>query len=251
MLHSTLAFSLAFAAAAAASPINVSLSGNFGPSLNEPTLFDNQNYWITFTIPEPHSPTSRYITGDGQAVAGYGVRRDMPGVVSVPGIGLSVTDAVVVEYVNQAPEGQRMNMSVTVPLPVSNVLCMTRFQTANGEPLWNGLAGSLGLPEIYPLDAVQGTARFFLYSYQAEPGGFSYPMGVYEMAATMTASAAVPEPSVILLAAAGLLVFSLRSRLSRRFSNKERRAAPVFTITSQHSDARIRRNGVYAAMNWT
>jgi hypothetical protein len=214
MPHSTLAVALAFAAAAAASPINVSLSGNFGPSLNQPTLFDNQNYLITFTIPDPHSPTTGSDTSDGLVAVRYGTpgQNDMLAELSVPGIGLSVTGQVVVEYLNQAHQGLWMNMWVVAPLPVGSYFQMMPFQTSNGAPLWNGMAWSHGLPEIYPLDAAPGRAHFYL---EQTTSDFTFPIAAYEMVATMTASTAVPEPSVIFLMATGLLVISRGSRRNR------------------------------------
>ena len=140
--------------------------------------------------------------------------------VSVPGIGLSVTSPVEVQYNNQAPLGLWLNIAVFRPLPVGDFLIMTPFQTLSGAPLWNGLAGARGTPEITLLTNEPGSARWFLEQN-------IIPVAVYGSGtAAITAAPAVPEPPTTALAAGSLFALACwRLRIGRttRRDNSETR----------------------------
>jgi hypothetical protein len=204
MLRFVLVF--VFVGAAAATPINVMLFGNFGMPSSGSSPFDNQNYLITYTIPDPRAPT-RYFDapgGIGQIDAIY----DVPGTLTVPGLGLTVVAPVEVGYENQAPLGLWLNIGVFQPLPVGDFLILTPFQTAGPVPLWNGLSGARGAPEINRMDAQLGSARFFLE--QNTPNQGPIPIAVYEGPAFMTAAAPIPEPAGFVLLVPALALLAVR-----------------------------------------
>jgi len=194
-----------------ADPIQVTLSGNFGAPSGTSTVFDNQNYSVTYTIADPHSPTSFFDApgGVGQIEAIY----DLQAVLSVPGIGFSVASPVEVEYFNQAPLGLWLNIGVFRPLPVGDFLIMTPFQTLSGAPLWNGLAGARGTPEIYPLTGEAGSARWFLEQN-------TLPLAVYASGTSAITAAPVPEPSAAALLAGSLFVLAYMRRRSGRTTRR-------------------------------
>ncbi|MEO8132199.1 MAG: hypothetical protein ABI822_34200, partial [Bryobacteraceae bacterium] len=144
------------AATAVASPIAVTLSGNFGAPDFGTSIFDNQNYSINFLILDPASPSSA-ICCAGQIEADYSVLAHF----EVPGIGFSLNTPVQASYVNQLPLGKWLNIFSFTGLPVGDVMVLTPLQINSGE-LWNGLAGPFGTPVINPLNSAAGTARFFL-----------------------------------------------------------------------------------------
>lgn len=185
-----------------ADSITVTLSGNFGASSGTLTVFDQQNYSVTYTIPDPHSPTRFFDApgGIGQISAIY----DVLGRLSVPGIGFSIVSPVEAVYNNQAPLGLWLNLGVFRPLPMGDFLVMTPFQTLGAAPLWNGLAGARGTPDITLLNGEPGSARWFLEQNSALG---PIPIAVYESRAAITAASttAVPEPRSIALAAVGLI----------------------------------------------
>jgi hypothetical protein len=202
MLRSS--FVLAAVCTLAAAPIDVTISGNFGRPSSGSSLFDQQNYFITYTIPDPHSPTRFFDApgGTGQIEAIY----DVLGTLAVPDLALTVISPVEVGYENQAPLGLWLNIGVFSPLPVGDFLLLTPFQTVVGAPLWNGLTGARGVPEINVLNAQPGTARFFLE--QNTPNQGPIPLAVYEGPATISA-VSIPEPTGLALMLVGLAVFAL------------------------------------------
>jgi hypothetical protein len=210
MLRPLIALTFGLLPAALASPITVTLSGNFGASSGDATLFDHQNYSVMFTIPDPSSPTRFFDApgGIGQISAIY----DVPAILSVPGIGFSVVSPVEVVYNNQAPLGLWLNVGVFRPLPVGDFLVLTPFQTISGAPLWNGLAGARGTPEITLLTAEAGSARWFLEQNTSDRGAI--PIAVYDHGPiAITAAPTIPEASTIALTSGGLLaMLGLRRR---------------------------------------
>src|SRR5438045_6532479 len=113
-------------------PISVTLSGNFGVPQSGSSLFDNQNYSLNFLIPDPSSPSATTCCL-AQISATYNVNAQF----AVPGLGLSVANAVQVQYNNQLPLGKWLNTFSFTGLPVGDFLVLTPFQINSGE-LWNG-----------------------------------------------------------------------------------------------------------------
>jgi hypothetical protein len=202
MLRSLWLFAfLALSSRAVASPVAVTLFGNLGAPAGSSTLFDNQNYQISFTIPDPHAPTTVFepIGGVGQTSAAYRV----PARLSVPGIGLELMNPVDVIYNSQEPVGNWMNIMTFTGLPVGDFMVVTPVRTLSGVLLWNALAGSLGTPEITLLNAEPAYARFFLE--QNTPNIGPVPIAVYENGASAITAMEIPEPATVLLVGAGLL----------------------------------------------
>ena len=106
-----------------AEPIAVTLSGNFGAPDAGSSVFDFQNYVVSFQIPDAASP-SQTTCCLGQISATYDVTANL----SVPGIGLSVNDPVQVQYNNQLPLGKWLNVLGFTGLPVGDQLLLTPFQ---------------------------------------------------------------------------------------------------------------------------
>lgn len=212
--HVALAFLLA-TTVLCAGPINVSIAGNFGPPSTGSSVFDNQNYFITFMIADPHSPDMAFDApgGIGQVSATYHV----PVLLAVPGLGFSVMNPMDVSYIKQAPLGIWMNIFTFTGLPVGDFMVVTPLQTISGVPLWNGLAGSLGQPEINFLNAEPSSTRFFLE--QNVPNMGALPIAVYDngrSSITVIAVDSVPEPSTISVAPAAVLAFVLLRRVRTR-----------------------------------
>jgi hypothetical protein len=191
------------AAPAFAGSIAVTLSGNFGTPSSGSSVFDNQNYSINFLIPDPSLPSS--ITCClAQISATYNVNA----LLAVPGLGLAISDPVQVQYNNQLPLGQWINIAIFTGLPVGDFMLLTPFQINSGA-LWNGLADGLGTPVINALNAAPGSGIWHLE--QNTPNMGPIPIAVYSNGPmTLTAAAAappaqVPEPAPVWLLAAALL----------------------------------------------
>ena len=200
----TLLLVVSTVAPAFAGSVSVTLSGNFGAPLpGGSSVFDNQNYLVSFLIPDPASPTTTTCCL-AQISATYNVNAHM----SVPGIGLSLDNLVQVTYNSQLPLGKWLNIFTFTGLPVGDFMVMTPFQINSGE-LWNGLAGASGTPVLTPLDNAPGAGRWFLEQNTSNMGPI--PMAIYEGAATITA-AEVPEPAQAWLLAASLLALALSRR---------------------------------------
>jgi hypothetical protein len=177
-----------------ASSIGVTISGNFGPSSAGSSVLDNRSYFINFTIPDPHSPTMIVDAPGAQVSATYHVSASL----DIPGLGVAVTKALDVSYVKQAPLGIWMNIFTFTGLPVGDFMVLTPLQTISGIPLWNGLAGSLGQPEISLLNGEPASARFFVE--QNTPNMGPIPIAIYDHGtATITSLSAgsVPESSTL------------------------------------------------------
>ena len=201
---------------AAAGPITVVISGNFGAPTGGSTILDNQNYSIFYTVPDPHSPTSTVAIPNTEVRVQY----DVPTTLSIPGLNFSVTETVGAWYESQQPMGLWLNLMTFTGLPVGDFMVMTPLQTLDGTPLWNGLAGSLGDPELTEFSNVPVSARFFVEQNTTTDGPL--PLAFYESGpATMAQIPAVPEPSGLeecaaLFVAAGFVRGAWVSRRRRR-----------------------------------
>jgi hypothetical protein len=190
------------AAPAFASPIAVTLSGNFGAPQGGSSVFDNQNYSINFLIPDPSSPSATTC-----CLAQISATYDVNAHLGVPGIGLALDDAVQVQYNSQLPLGKWLNIFSFTGLPVGDFMVLTPFQINSGE-LWNGLAGALGTPAITPLHGATGTGTWHLEQNTQNRGAI--PIAVYPNGRmTITAAPQVPEPTPAWLLAAGLLAWAV------------------------------------------
>jgi hypothetical protein len=131
--------------------------------------------------------------------------------LAVPGIGLSLDDAVQAQYISQSPLGKWLNIFSFTGLPVGDLMVLTPFQINSGD-LWNGLAGALGTPGITLLNDTPGTARFFL---EQSTGMGLIPIAVYPNGVVTITAAEVPEPAPVWLLAVALLALALISRKKR------------------------------------
>ncbi len=201
------------AAPALAGPVAVTLSGNFGAPMGGSSVFDNQNYTLSFLIPDQQSPSATTC-----CLAQISATYDVMAHLAVPGIGLSLDNAVQAQYNSQLPLGKWLNVTTFTGLPVGDFMVLIPFQLNSGE-LWNGLAGALGTPVINPLNAAPGTGTWHLE--QNTPTGpipiASYPNGAMTMTAVDVT--AVPEPTLFVPLAAALLALALsRHKSSPRCS---------------------------------
>lgn len=193
---------------AAASPVTVVISGNFGPPAGGTTLLDNQDYSITYTIPDPHSPANSLGISNTWASAEYQV----PTALSIPSLSFSVVTTVGAGYYNQQPLGLWLNLMTFTPVPQGDFMVMTPLQTLGGQPLWNGLAGALGDPELTALSNVPASARFFVE--QNTPNQGPIPLAVYENGiAFISQTSAIPEPATFAAVAAALFALVMLRRL--------------------------------------
>ena len=192
------------AAPALASPISVTLTGNFGAPSSGSSVFDNQNYTISFVIPDPSSP-SAVTCCLAQISAGYNVTA----LFAAPGIGLSLDNSIQAQYYSQLPLGQWLNLGNFTGLPVGDFMLLTPFQINTGQ-LWNGLAGALGTPSINLLNAAPGTGTWHLE--QNSTGG-PIPIAVYQNGTATLTAQAVPEPALVWMLGGALLgIWVLRRR---------------------------------------
>ncbi len=206
-------FSFLFVALAAApafaGPIAVTLSGNFGAPQGGSSVFDNQSYSVNFLVPDPSSPSATTCCF-AQISATYNVNAHL----GAPGIGLSLDNAVQVQYNSQLPLGKWLNIFSFTGLPVGDFMVLTPFQINSGE-LWNGLAGALGTPVITPLNGAPGTGVWHLE--QNTPNMGPIPIAVYPNGAMTITAVAVPEPAPAWLLAAALVALALSGRAQPGF----------------------------------
>ena len=95
-------------------------------------FFDDQDYTLNFVIPDAAAPSSTFCCVEISAT--YFVDATL----LVPGIGLSTTEAVDVQYNNEAPLGEWLNVGNIGGLPEGAFILLTPFQIDSGH-LWNGL----------------------------------------------------------------------------------------------------------------
>lgn len=200
-----------FATVVSAAPVTVLITGNFGPGSGGSTVLDNQNYSILFPIPDPHSPSASFSMG-AAANATYQV----PVMLNIPGLGISISNFISADYRNDPSTlptlGMWLNLTTFTGLPVGDFMVMTPLTTAAG-PLWNGLAGTLGTPEILPLNQAPAHARFFVE--KNTPGQGPIPLAVYDAGtAFITQTSPAPEPGTIGLIVTGLLALAGATRRS-------------------------------------
>ena len=193
----TLAFCGLAVAPALADPVTVTISGNFGPGGS--SVFDNQDYTLNYLIPDSAMPSVTTCC-DFQISATYDVNAQL----AVPGIGLTLDNAVQVVYNNRLPLGQWMFIIGFEGLPQGDLMLWPIVQINSGD-LWNGLAGPLGTPVINPLNNAPGTALWALE--QFSPMG-DLPIAGYDGAVNITATS-VPEPAGGWLLEITLLAFAL------------------------------------------
>ena len=187
-----------------ATPITIVIAGNFGSSSNGSTVLDGQNYSISYTVPDPQSPTNSASFGSA-ANATY----QIPVQLSIPGLNFSVINSVGAEYHNDPSTlpslGMWLNLFTFTGLPVGDFMVMTPLTTTSVAPLWNGLAGALGTPDLLPLSNAPAHARFFIEQNTSNQGPI--PIAVYENGtAFISQTQAVPEPTSLRLMCAGLLL---------------------------------------------
>jgi hypothetical protein len=173
-------------APAFADSVNVTLSGNFGSG--GLSVLDNQNYTITFSIADPASPSRTYCCA-GTIIIVYD---DTNAQLSVPGIGLSLNEAVGIVY-NTSPgnPGNWMNVIGFTGLPQGDLLLWSGVQLDNGN-LWNGLADPLGTPVINLFNDAPGTGLWALEQYNPTTGDIPIDSGLGAIDITVTS---VPEPA--------------------------------------------------------
>jgi hypothetical protein len=194
-------------APAFAGPIAVTLSGNFGAPQGGSSVFDNQNYSVSFLIPDQSLPSATTC-----CVAQISATYDVNARLGVPGIGVALDAAVQVTYNSQLPLGKWLNIFTFTGLPVGDFMVLTPFQVNSGE-LWNGLAGTLGTPEITLLNGAPGTGIWHLE--QNTPNMGPIPIAGYANGAMTITASEVPEPAPVWLLAAALpaLVLFAQRRL--------------------------------------
>ncbi len=190
--------------------IIVRIDGNFGPPLGTPTVFDNQDYSVQFTIADPASTWSSSV-GPGSARVDY----TTSAVMSVPGIGGSFFLGVpnTVEYIQSG--GSWMNIFQFYGLPAGDFMLVTPLQTLSGLPLWNGLAPPLGTPEINEFNHEPVFALWRLQQIPV-PGLPSIPLASYDAGIATITVQNVPEPSAMALLGGLCVVLVMRFRPSDR-----------------------------------
>ena len=194
-------FLLALAAAPAfAGPIAVTLSGNFGAPQGGSSVFDNQDFSISFLIADDSSPSATTC-----CVAQISATYDVIAHLLVPGIGLSLDNPIQAQYNSQLPLGKWLNLFSFTGLPVGDFMVLTPFQINSGE-LWNGLAGPLGTPAITPLSRAPGTGVWHLE--QNTPNMGPIPIAVYANGPMSISAAEIPEPQPVPLILGACLVLA-------------------------------------------
>jgi hypothetical protein len=188
------------AAPALADSVAVTITGNFGAPTDGSSVFDNQNYSVSFLIPDTASPTSTFCCMF-EIAATYNVNATL----AVPGLGLSIDDIVQAQYVDEAPIGQWLNIGNFGDLPVGSFFILTPFQIDSGE-LWNGLDGALGTPVIDPLDDTPGSG-FWRLEQNTSMGPI--PIAEYENSVATISVAEVPEPAQVWQLGAAFLALGL------------------------------------------
>ena len=203
----------------AAAPVTVVINGNFGPPTGGTTLLDNLDYTITYTVPDPHTPDSSF--GNPDPAFGANALYNVSAILSIPALKFSIVNAIQADYRSQQPLGLWLNLTTFTGLPVGDFMVMTPLQTRNGQPLWNGLAGPLGNPELGVLTAAPASARFFVE--QNIPGDGALPLAVYDNgSASISQTTSIPEPATsipLLVSSLGLGTGILRRRAATRISS--------------------------------
>lgn len=198
----TLVLALAITSTVCAGPIVFSMSGTFGQANGTPTVLDNQDYFINFVIPDPHSPARVFDNPIAQIGATYPVIAQL----AIPGLNFVTQNLIEAGYNSQQPLGLWLNLSTFTGLPVGDFMVATPVQVF-GTPLWNGVAGALGTPELNVFTNAPAHARFFIE--QNTPNQGAIPIAVYESAAVISQLAPgggqVPEPGSMATVGAALL----------------------------------------------
>jgi hypothetical protein len=203
MIGALLFSSMVVAAAPVTAPVTVAINGNFGPPSGT-TLLDNLNYSMTYTVPDPHTPDNSF--GNLDPAFASAAIYDVSAALSIPTLNFSVVKPIRVEYFSQQPFGQWLSVTMTgLGFPVGDFfIWLFPVRTLNGQPLWNGLAGPLGNPELELLTAAPARAPF--WALQSIPGDGSGPIAFYENgSASISQTTSTPEPATFI----PLVVFSL------------------------------------------
>jgi len=201
----------------AAAPVTVVINGNFGPGSGGTTVLDNLDYSITYTVPDPHTPDSSF--GNPDPTFGANALYNVLTVLSIPTLKFSVVNAIQADYRSQQPIGLWLNLTSFTGLPVGTFMVLSPLQMLNGQPLWNGLAGPLGNPELGQLTAAPASARFFVE--QNIPGDGAIPLAVYDNgSAVISQTTSIPEPATsVPLVVSTLVLGSMVLRRRRRLSS--------------------------------
>ena len=85
---------LLLTAVVSAALVTVLITGNFGPGQGGSTVLDNQDYSISYTILDPHTPASAFADPGNVANATY----QIPVRLSIPSLGLSIVNRVAADY---------------------------------------------------------------------------------------------------------------------------------------------------------
>ncbi|MFN7922290.1 MAG: PEP-CTERM sorting domain-containing protein [Bryobacteraceae bacterium] len=228
-MRTKLLFIAALAHTCLASPLAITLQGTLQRSGGPATVFDNQPYSVTFTIPDPALPVSGSVSPD---LASRSVLYLTLGTLNVPGIGLSVTSPLQVQFIQDSSPAltfhQWMNIFQFQPLPVGDFMLLTPMYTIDGSPIWNGLADGLGTPSLSLLSAKQVYTLWRLQQIPG-PGLPSLPLAGFESRADSLTISAIPEPSTLALTFLGLLAIGQRFffsfKASRAFTSFFTKAA--------------------------
>jgi hypothetical protein len=205
-----MAAALAAIGGLAAAPVLVSVEGNFGPSDDVATVFDNQAYVASFPIPDPAHPQQQIAAPD---IDFFSATYATIGSLSVPGIGLVTQEPVEVQFIEQGG-ATWMNIFAFRNVPVGDFILATPVETLSGAPLWNGLAGAFGTPALFVLDHEPAFAFWRLQ--QIPPGQpASIPLASYQIGTASITIAVVPEPSTAGLLPIGLAAMGIAFRCFR------------------------------------
>jgi hypothetical protein len=188
------------AAPALADSVALTITGNFGAPTSGSSVFDNQNYSVSFLIPDTASPASTTC-----CMFNISATYNVNATLVVPGLDLSINDPIQAQYEDEAPIGQWLNIGNFGGLPVGSFMILTPFQIDSGE-LWNGLAGALGTPVINPLDDTPGSGFWRL---EQDTSMGPIPLANYENSVATISVAEVPEPALVCQLAAALFALGL------------------------------------------
>jgi hypothetical protein len=204
----------------AAAPMLVTIEGNFGPSDGVVTVLDNEAYLVLFTITDPAHPHEQVAI---PALDYFSVTYETTGSLSVPGVGFFTEQPIVVNFSSLAGSND-LEFFPFRSIPAGDFLLVNPLRTLSGTPLWNGQAGALGTPVIFPLD--REPAFVFWRLTEFLPGlPIPAPLASYQEGTSLITIANVPEPSTSLLV--GIALCAVGSRSIFRTYRKQLGSGPL------------------------
>lgn len=190
---------------AVAAPVSVQLAGNFGAPISGTSLLDNQNYFLSYSIPDPASPDFVFPM--------IQISYRVPVYFSVPGLGVSGTHDGGVIFSTTRPGEIDIGGIDGVPTPEAIFLLFSL--NSGAVPLWNG---DTAAPDILSLNT-QVRTDFRLGCFPWDSPGCSqanqFERIPYFGTATLSTEV-VPDGSTLHMVLLGLIAIATRAPRLRR-----------------------------------